>query len=114
MRMPVTNNNIAFGHFLNVQCMPMRYEWHPEKNERLKSERGLSFEQVVFHLSQGDVWRIAENPNQEKYPGQQIYFVLMGGYIYLIPFEEKDGNIMLKTIIPSRKATRDYKQDMED
>ena len=91
----------------------MRYEWNPEKNEHLKNERGLSFEQVVFHLSRGDIWRTADHPNQEKYPGQQIYFVIMEDYIYLVPFEMQSESFLLKTIIPSRKATRDYKQYME-
>lgn len=92
----------------------MRYEWNPEKNERLKNERRLSFEQVIFHLSQGDIWQISDHPNQEKYPGQKIYFVIMKDYIYLVPFEVRKDDILLKTIIPSRKATRDYKLKMED
>ncbi len=91
----------------------MRYEWNSEKNERLKAERGLSFEQVVLHLSYGNIWRIADHPNQKKYSGQKIYFLIMEDYIYLVPFEIRKEDILLKTIIPSRKATRDYKQEME-
>ena len=51
----------------------MKYEWNPEKNEWLKKEREISFEEVVFHLSQGDVWKVADHPDQKKYPGQKIY-----------------------------------------
>ena len=88
----------------------MKYDWNPEKNERLKKERKLSFEEVVFHLSQGDVWKLADHPDQEKYPGQKIYFVVIEGYIYLVPHIIRKGYIFLKTIIPSRKATKAYQK----
>jgi len=88
----------------------MKYEWSPEKNEWLKKERKISFEQIIFHLSRGDIWKTAEHPDQEKYPGQKIYFVIVDGYIYLIPYIVKKDNIFLKTIIPSRKATKNYMQ----
>ena len=42
----------------------MKYEWNPQKNEWLKKERNISFEQIIFHLSQGDVWKIADHPDQ--------------------------------------------------
>ncbi len=51
----------------------MKYEWNPEKNEWLKKERKISFEQVIFHLSRGDIWKIADHPDQKNYPGQKIY-----------------------------------------
>ena len=86
----------------------MKYDWNPQKNEWLKKERKISFEDVVFHLSQGDVWRTANHPNQTKYPGQQIYFVIIDDYIYLVPHKITKDYIFLKTIIPSRKATKDY------
>ncbi len=88
----------------------MRYEWNPEKNEWLKKERNVSFEQIVFHLSQGDIWKTAEHPDQTNYPGQKIYFVIVEDYIYLVPFVTEDEYLFLKTIIPSRKATKDYKE----
>jgi hypothetical protein len=92
----------------------MRYEWHPAKNEWLKSERHISFETIVFHLFQGDVWKLADHPDQENYPGQKIYFVIVEGYIYLVPHVADKDYTFLKTIIPSRKATRAYKKEQED
>jgi uncharacterized DUF497 family protein len=89
----------------------MKYEWNPDKNEWLKKERGVSFEKVLYHLSIGDVWRITEHPNQQDYPGQKIYFVIIDDYVYMVPFIVTDTNIFLKTIIPSRKATGLYKED---
>jgi len=88
----------------------MKYDWNPEKNELLKKERNISFENIVFHLSQGDIWKTSDHPNQKDYPGQRIYFVIVDGYIHLVPHVIEEDTIFLKTIIPSRKATRDYKE----
>ena len=92
----------------------MRYEWDPKKNEWLKKERHISFEKIVFHLSQGDVWRTADHPDQENYPGQRIYFIVVEDYIYLVPHIVGNDNIFLKTIIPSRKATKAYSKEQGD
>jgi uncharacterized DUF497 family protein len=88
----------------------MKYEWNPEKNEWLKQNRNISFEQVIFHLGQGDIWARADHPNQEKYPGQKLYFVIIDEYIYIVPHILEESHIFLKTIIPSKKATKDYRQ----
>ena len=82
--------------------------WNPAKNEKLKRKRGTTFEEVVYHIEQGDVIDITEHPNQTRYPGQQIYVIRMHEYIYLVPFIETDDEIFLKTIIPSRKAVKEY------
>ncbi len=88
----------------------MRYEWDPCKNEWLKRERNISFEDIVFHLSEGDVWRVANHPNPTDYPGQRIYFVIVDGYIYMVPYVVENDYIFLKTVIPSRKATKDFRK----
>ena len=92
----------------------IKYEWNSEKNELLKKEREISFEQIIFHLMQGDIWKIGDHPDQKKHPGQKIYFVIIQDYIYLVPYIERGKDIFLKTIIPSRKATRDYHQEIEE
>jgi uncharacterized DUF497 family protein len=84
------------------------YKWDFQKNEKLKIERGISFEQVVMHIERGDVLDLFVHPNQEQYPNQQIIVVEINGYAYLVPFVESPKGKFLKTIIPSRKATRDY------
>ena len=91
----------------------MRYEWDPEKNEQLKAERNISFEKVLFHLARGDVWKIADHPDQGNYPGQRIYFVIVEEYVYLVPHVVEEDYIFLKTIIPSRKATKAYMKEQE-
>jgi len=84
------------------------YVWNEEKNQRLKSERGVSFEEIIVHIAIGDVLDIVEHPNPEKYKGQRIFIVKMRDYAWLVPFAESEDEIFLKTIIPSRKATRKY------
>jgi len=86
----------------------VRFEWDPTKNELLRKTRNISFEAIVVHLGRGDLWKITDHPDQKEYPGQQIFFVIVNDYIYLVPFEERETVFWLATIIPSRKATRDY------
>ena len=74
----------------------------------------MAFESIIVHLGRGDIWRVAEHPNQAVYPGQSIFFVIMDGYIYLVPFEIRKEVIWLITIIPSRKATQQYLQEKAD
>ena len=85
-----------------------RFNWNPEKNEQLRSERGISFEEILFHIEHGDVLDILEHPNQERYLGQQIFVVAVEEYVHLVPFVEDKTEVFLKTIIPSRKATKKY------
>lgn len=90
------------------------YSWDNEKNKRLKAERGVSFEEVVFHIERGQLLDIVEHPNPEKYKGQRIFIVNINDYAYLIPFVETGPEVVLKTIIPSRKATRKYLRGERD
>lgn len=84
------------------------FEWNSEKNVQLKEERGISFEDVIFFIDRGDVLDIVPHPRQSKYPGQMMFIVNIENYAYLVPFMESEEAIFLKTIIPSRKATRKY------
>ena len=84
------------------------FSWNEDKNELLKEERQNSFEDVVFYIEQGFLLDILEHPNQEKYQGQKIFVAQIDEYAYLVPFVEDEREIFLKTIIPSRKATRKY------
>lgn len=86
----------------------MKYEWNPEKNAWLKKHRNISFEQIIFHLGQGDIWGTSDHPDQVKYPRQKLYFVIVEDYIYIVPDVVEEKYIFLKTIIPSRKATKHY------
>ena len=88
---------------------PKIYNWNSEKNQFLMRERGISFERIVFEISAGNELDVLQHPNQEKYPGQRISMVQVDEYVYAVPFIETETEIFLKTIIPSRKATRQYR-----
>ncbi len=85
-----------------------RFNWNPGKNEEIRAERGISFEEILFHIENGDVLDILQHPNQERYQGQRIFVVAVNEYVHLVPFIEDEKEVFLKTIIPSRKATKKY------
>lgn len=84
------------------------FRWDPDKNERLKVARGVSYEEIVLAIEEGGLKDVLVHPNQKRYPGQVVLVVSYRGYVYLVPSVEEDEYYFLKTIIPSRKATRDY------
>ena len=88
--------------------MTMVFRWDPQKNALLMHERGLSFEQIALAVEGGDLLHVIAHPNPARYPNQKIMVVAMDGYAFLVPFVQEEGGYFLKTIIPSRKATRDF------
>ena len=86
------------------------FRWNAEKNELLKLSRGVSFESIVVAVESDGLLDIVEHPNRTKYPNQQVLIVSFDGYVYLAPFVEEADCFFLKTVIPSRRATRDYLQ----
>ena len=81
--------------------------WNSEKSLSLKAERGVSFEEVLSVISQGGLITVIEHPNRTKYGHQKMLVVKVRDYAYLVPYVENENEIFLKSIIPSRKATRD-------
>jgi len=84
------------------------FDWNLGKNEELKAQRKVSFEDIVFSISRDGLMDILEHPDQQRYPGQRIFIVNVDDYAYIVPFIEDEKTIFLKTIIPSRKMTRKY------
>jgi len=84
------------------------FRWSAGKNDSLNAERGVSFESIVVAIESGGLLDILAHPNQAKYPRQRILVVACDNYAYLVPFVEEEDYFFLKTVIPSRKATRDY------
>ena len=82
--------------------------WNSTKNQQLISERGISFEDIVFYLQQDKLLDDIEHPNSEKYPNQRVFVINIDDYVYLVPYIENKKEIFLKTVIPSRKATKLY------
>lgn len=91
----------------------MNFDWDPDKNEKLKKERSISFEEIVFNLGEGKLWKIESHHIQEDYPNQQIFFAPVGDHIYLVPFVQDEETFFLKTPFPSRKATKEYRKETE-
>ena len=82
--------------------------WNATKNQQLISERGISFEDIVFYLQQGALLDDVEHPNNDRYPSQRVFVINIDDYAYLVPYVENRKEIFLKTVIPSRKATKIY------
>lgn len=89
------------------------FSWSEEKNKLLEAERQISFEDIVFCIQSGFLLDILEHPNPEKYKEQKIFVVRVDDYVYLVPFVEDENEVFLKTIIPSRKATKKYLKGSE-
>jgi uncharacterized DUF497 family protein len=127
---PNDGRRTAFGHtvghtrvdaivcLLGTRCatlMAVKYfAWDDAKNAKLKADRGIGFEDVVFHIERGDLLDILEHPNPDRYAGQRIFVVQREDYVYLVPFVEDEHTVFLKTIIPSRKATKQYLGEESD
>jgi uncharacterized DUF497 family protein len=85
------------------------FDWNDKKNEWLKNERNVSFEEIIYHIAHDGLLDTIEHPNQGEYPGQRMLIVNVEGYACLVPFvEDGEGLLFLKTIIPSRKMTKRY------
>ena len=84
------------------------YRWSEKKNDQLKQSRGISFEDVVLALESGGLLDVLAHPNPRRYPNQKVFVVAVMEYVYLVPHVEEPDHVFLKTVIPSRKATRDY------
>ena len=120
----------AFGHtgghtgrdanvcLSSTRCDPLisvkYFAWDDAKNAKLKADRGIGFEDIVFHIERGDLLDILEHPNPDRYAGQRIFVVQREDYVYLVPFVEDEHSVFLKTIIPSRKATKQYLGEESD
>lgn len=90
------------------------YNRDDAKNAKLRAERGIGFEDVVFHIERGDLLDVLEHPNPDRDAGQRLFVVRREDYVYLVPFVEDEHTVFLKTIIPSRKASKQYLGEESD
>jgi uncharacterized DUF497 family protein len=84
------------------------FAWDDAKNAKLRAERGIGFEDVVFHIERGDLLDILEHPDPERHTRQRMFVVQRDDCVYLVSFVENERSVFLKTIIPSRKVTKQY------
>ena len=91
----------------------VKFDWDPEKNEQLKRERGISFEEIVLLLGTGQLWAVSKHWKREKYPHQRVFLIPIDGYIYAVPFVRDKDAYFLKTAFPSRKLTKQYRKELK-
>lgn len=84
------------------------FDWDEVKNVKLQSERGVLFEKIKVALESGKRLDTYNHPNQKRYPNQKIMVVEIDNYAYLVPYVREGDKVFLKTIIPSRKATKKF------
>ncbi len=100
-------------HNFTVDGSAVQYEYNAEKSALLERERGINFDAVIRLIEAGNILNVYDHPNQEKYPHQQIYELDIAGYVYLVPFIRQENSVFLKTIFPSRTATKHYKARLQ-
>ncbi len=88
--------------------MEIEYEYNAEKNIKLKEQRGISFEEIIYYINSGYLLDTIQHPNKNEYAGQQFYGVDVDGYVHLVPFVRAGNKVFLKTIFSSRKHTKKY------
>jgi len=89
-------------------------EWNEEKNKILLQDRGVSFEMVVQKIADKEILSDTKHPNFEKYPNQQVFIVEIDEYCYVVPYVSNESKIFLKTVYPSRVATKKYRARRDD
>ena len=89
------------------------FVWSSEKNAQLMVDRNLCFEAVVVAIGARELLDVLEHPNHRRYPGQRVLVVRLQGYVHLVAYVEDAEHLFLKTIIPSRKAHRQYTESFE-
>jgi uncharacterized DUF497 family protein len=87
-----------------------RLRWSHEKNQLLRQTRAVSFEEIAFHIERDEILDVRKHPNEGRYPHQRIFVIELDDYVYLVPFVESEDEIFLKTIIPSRRATKEIRR----
>lgn len=90
------------------------FEFDAQKNVLLQQERGISFEHIIVLIKNGNISSVKPHHNQKKYPNQYVAEIISSNYIYIVPFVIENNKIFLKTIYPSRKATKNYKKGEKD
>lgn len=83
-------------------------KFNEEKDEWLKKNRNVGFEDIRKALEGDGLVKKINNPNKKKYPKQKLFLIKLKDYIFMVPFVEESEYFFLKTIIPSRKYTKQF------
>ena len=87
----------------------MNFRYCYEKNAELLKTRGIGFEEIIYAISEGNILDIRKHPNENKYPNQKIFYIRVLEEVYVVPYvEEKNNDIFLKTLSPSRRVRKEF------
>ena len=82
-----------------------------KKSRILKLERNIDIEDILKIIIDKKYIDILEHPKRK---GQQIFILLYRDYIHVVPFiVDKDDNIIIKTVFPSRNFNKIYKERLK-
>ena len=82
------------------------FTWNPQKNEWLKNNRGISFEQIVSTLAT-DLLSVRQNTSK-RHPAQLVFIIKIKEYAWVVPFKESETEIQLKTAFPDRRLAKEF------
>lgn len=84
----------------------MDFIWDKQKNERLKHERGISFEEIADLIIAEEFIDIIDNSSR---PNQFCFILNIQDYTWVVPFIiDPEERIVLKTAFKSRKFHKEY------
>jgi len=78
-------------------------KWNILKSERLKRTRRVSFEEIIKT-------KLVAVKKHHKQRNQKIMLFKHRRYIWVVPYVKDKEGIFLKTLYPSRKYTKLYKE----
>jgi len=81
-----------------------KIRWSLAKNEKLKKERGISFDEII----RSKLIAVKKHPRKKN---QKIMLFKCRAYIWVVPFVMEKNEIFLKTLFPSRKYTKLYNKE---
>ena len=84
--------------------------WNEEKNQKLKAERGVGFEDIVQAMESGRMLADIEHPQSGLRANQRVLVVEILGYACAVPYVEDGGMVFFKTLYHSRVYQKKYGQ----
>lgn len=79
------------------------FKWNPEKEKKLKEDRGIDLHAIVDLIESGQYFMV-DVKNQAEHPNQKMYVVSLNGYPTCVPFVvEPNGDVFIKTAFQNRK-----------
>jgi uncharacterized DUF497 family protein len=62
--------------------------WDEAKEQKLRLERNISFDQIAELILKKEYLAILEHPSRRN---QQIFVLLLNGYVHAVPFLSENG-----------------------